>query len=57
MRATINGLLNFAALGGTTTPVRLAMSRVLSDVLADLSSQRSIAQVEVAPELPGHVGR
>lgn len=51
MRTTVAGLMDFAVLGGTLHPVGLEMSRVVSDVLADLSARRGNARVEIG-ELP-----
>jgi len=47
MRTTVTGLMDFAVLGGTITPVRLNLNAVVADVLADLRARMGSARVEV----------
>ena len=51
MRSTINGLMDFAVLGGTLHPVWLDLRTVVEEVLADLTLRRGRAEVVVG-ELP-----
>ena len=51
MGATVNGLMDYATLGGTLTPYRLDMNRVLKDATADLALGAGEAQI-IVEELP-----
>ena len=51
MRTTVTGLMDFAVLGGTITPLRLDMNAVVTDVLADLRARTGRTRFEVG-ELP-----
>jgi signal transduction histidine kinase len=52
MRATVTGLMDFAALGGAISPTRLEMSPVVKDVIADLAAHVGAVRLEVAEDLP-----
>lgn len=51
MRTTVTGLMDFAVVGGTITPLRLNMNAVVSEVLADLGARTGATRFEVG-ELP-----
>ena len=51
MDAMVSGLMEFAALGGSFSPVRVDMGGVVKDVLVDLGAAAGDARVEVG-ELP-----
>lgn len=52
MRATIDGLMDFAALGGTILPTRLDMGTVIKAVVNDLAHRMGSVRLEVDEHLP-----
>ena len=47
MRATVTGLMDFAVVGGTLTPMRLEMEAVVGDVLDDLMARTGGADIKM----------
>ncbi len=55
MRTTVKGLMDFAVVGGTITPLRLDTNGIVADVLADLKARtgRTIVEVDDLPAVWG----